>query len=329
VLGTPLSGGAGEYRMISPFRALSRAGLAQCDVVQAGQMFKTRIMQPVEIERAKPDTLVVHAAIDDKQIEALGLYKQWNPEVFRVFTLDDLLGQIPKQNSFYRFAFKDAKPRLRKALALCDRALVTTEPLAELCRPMIGDVRVVPNRLERAVWGGVRPLRRQGHRPRVGWAGAQQHAGDLALIAEVVKATAQEVDWVFLGMCPDELRPYVAEFHDFVLSFYEYPAKLASLNLDLAVAPLEIHPFNEAKSNLRLLEYGIMGWPVVCTDIYPYQNAPVKRVANQPQAWISAIRERVHDLDAAEREGDQLKAWVLQNFMLEDHLDEWMRALVR
>jgi hypothetical protein len=114
-----------------------------------------------------------------------------------------------------------------------------------------------------------------------------------------------------------------------VLSFYEYPAKLASLNLDLAVAPLEIHPFNEAKSNLRLLEYGVMGWPVVCTDIHPYQNAPVKRVANEPQAWIDAIRERVHDLDAAEREGDQLKAWVLQNFMLEDHLDEWMRALVR
>jgi len=93
---------------------------------------------------------------------------------------------------------------------------------------------------------------------------------------------------------------------------------------------LEQHPFNEAKSNLRLLEYGMLGWPVVCTDIYPYENAPVKRVTNNdPQAWIASIRERVHDLDAAEREGDQLKNWVLQNFMLEDHLDEWMRALVR
>lgn len=329
ILGTPLSGGAGEYRMVSPFRALSRAGLAQCDVVQPGQMFKTRVMTPIEIERAKPDSLVLHAAIDDKQREALELYKQFNPDVLRIFTLDDLLGQVPKQNSFYRFAFKDAKPRLRKALALCDRTIVTTEPLAELCRSMIDDVRLVPNRLERAVWGGVQSLRRQGNRPRVGWAGAQQHAGDLALIADVVKETAKEVDWIFLGMCPEELRPYVREFHDFVLSFYDYPAKLASLNLDLAVAPLEIHPFNEAKSNLRLLEYGIMGWPVVCTDIYPYQNAPVKRVANEPQAWIDAIRERINDLDAAEQEGDQLKAWVQQNFMLEDHLDEWVRALVR
>jgi glycosyltransferase involved in cell wall biosynthesis len=329
ILSSPLSGGSGEYRVIGPFRALSRAGLAQCDVVQMGKMFQTRVLTPVEIERTKPDTLVLQTAIDNTQIEAMGLYKQFNPDVLRVFTLDDLLTQIPRQNSFYRYSYRDSKPRLRKALALCDRAIVTTEPLAELCRPMIDDVRVIPNRLERALWGDLASLRRQGPKPRVGWAGAQQHAGDLALMTEVVKATAREVDWVFFGMCPEELRPYVREFHDFVLSFYDYPAKLASLNLDLAVAPLEVNPFNEAKSNLRLLEYGIMGWPVVCTDIYPYQDAPVKRVANDPQAWVDAIRERVHDLDAAEREGDRLKSWVLEHFILEDHLDDWLKALVR
>jgi len=130
-------------------------------------------------------------------------------------------------------------------------------------------------------------------------------------------------------MCPEELRPFVREFHDFVVSFYDYPAKLASLNLDLAVAPLALNVFNEAKSNLRLLEYGILGWPVVCTDIYPYQNAPVKRVPNEPGAWIEAIRERVHDLDAAAAEGDRLREWVLRHFILEDHLGEWLDALTR
>ncbi|GAB4174210.1 MAG: glycosyltransferase [Rhodocyclaceae bacterium] len=328
ILGTPSAGGPGEYRMNAPFRALSRAGLAQCDVVQTEKMFRTRILSPVELERAKPDSLVLHAVFDDMQRQALEQYRRFNPDVLRILTFDDLISRIPDGNPFSRI-YRGAKPRLRKALALCDRALVTTEPLAQLCRPMIEDVRVVPNRLERAVWGGVRSLRRQGNRARVGWAGAQQHAGDLAVIAEVVRATAHEVDWVFFGMCPEELRPHVREFHDFVLSFQDYVSRLAGLNLDLAVAPLEHHPFNEAKSNLRLLEYGIMGWPVVCTDIHPYRDAPVERVPNEPQAWIDAIRERVHDLDAAEREGDRLKAWVQQNFMLEDHLDEWMRALLR
>ena len=188
---------------------------------------------------------------------------------------------------------------------------------------------VKPNRLERALWGDLKSLRRQGAKPRVGWAGAQQHSGDLALIIDLVKATADEVDWVFFGMCLEELRPYIKEEHPFVVDFDAYPKKLASLNLDIAVAPLEAHPFNEAKSNLRILEYGALGLPVICSDIYPYQNAPVKRVSNDPQAWATALRERIDDLDAAGVEGDCLRQWVHKHYMLEDHLDEWFSALTR
>jgi hypothetical protein len=129
-------------------------------------------------------------------------------------------------------------------------------------------------------------------------------------------------------MCPKELQAFVREFHPGV-PFDQYPAKLASLNLDLALAPLEHNKFNEAKSNLRLLEYGIMGWPVVSTDIYPYQNAPVHHVSNNARAWIAAIRERVNDLDAAENEGDRLRRWVMQEWILEDHLECWLEALTR
>jgi glycosyltransferase involved in cell wall biosynthesis len=85
-------------------------------------------------------------------------------------------------------------------------------------------------------------------------------------------------------------------------------------------------PFNRAKSNLRLLEYGILGIPVVCTDIDPYQNSPACRVKNTPAAWIKALQERIHDPDASEREGIEMREWVLRHYILEDHLDEWLMA---
>ena len=66
---------------------------------------------------------------------------------------------------------------------------------------------------------------------------------------------------------------------------------------------------------------------MVCTDIYPYRNTPVKRVPNETGAWVDAIRERVYDLDAAEREGDALRAWVLEDYILDNHTDEWLSAL--
>jgi hypothetical protein len=104
---------------------------------------------------------------------------------------------------------------------------------------------------------------------------------------------------------------------------------MASLNLDLAIAPLEVNSFNEAKSNLRLLEYGVLGWPVVCTDIYPYQSydAPVTRVNNTTDEWVSAIRTHVNDLSMAGQTGDRLRDWVLKSFILEDYLSEWQEAL--
>ena len=42
---------------------------------------------------------------------------------------------------------------------------------------------------------------------------------------------------------------------------------------------------------------------------------------------MKAIRERVNDLDALAAEGDQVRRWVLSNWMLEDHLEEWLDAL--
>ncbi len=328
VLGLPLVGGSGEYRICAPFRALGNAARAKCDVVEPHKYHEARLLSLPELARADPDTLVVHAAISDVHIAALELYKRFHPSL-RVFALDDLLPHVPEKSSFYKHSFRDAKPRLRKALSFCDRAVVSTQPLVEMCQGMIDDIRLIPNYLEKARWGELKSARRQSRKPRVGWAGAQQHQGDLALIVELVKATAEEVDWVFFGMCLEELKPYIKEEHSFVLDFDAYPKKLASLNLDIALAPLEAHPFNEAKSNLRILEYGALGLPVICSDIYPYQNAPVKRVPNDSQAWIAALRERIYDLDAAGEEGDRLRLWVHQNYMLEDHLDEWFSALTR
>jgi len=328
VLGLPLTSGSGEYRMTSPFRVLQYKGLAQTNIVHPIAHKVQRVLTPIELARYAPDTLMLQQAIDDVQINQLKRYRKFSPEVFVTYAVDDVLGSLPRKHYLYNFQAREGKSRMREGLAHCNRLIVSTVPIAEYCKDMISDIVVIPNRLERSIWCHHTPLRKTSHKPRVGWAGAQQHLGDLELIKDVVESLADEVDWIFMGMCPSFLKPFVKEEHTFV-SYVDYPAKLASLNLDLAIAPLENHLFNEGKSNLRLLEYGIMGWPVICTDIYPYQtnHAPVKRVENTANKWIAAIRERINDLDATYREGDTLKKWVLQNYILEDHVEDWLSAV--
>ena len=67
----------------------------------------------------------------------------------------------------------------------------------------------------------------------------------------------------------------------------------------------------------------------MCTDITPYQSydAPVVRVENTTKAWVDAIRTLVSDPESAEKAGARLKQWVMDGFILEDHLDEWLDAV--
>jgi glycosyltransferase involved in cell wall biosynthesis len=108
-----------------------------------------------------------------------------------------------------------------------------------------------------------------------------------------------------------------------------YPQTLAALGLDVALAPLAANRFNECKSNLRLLEYGALGVPVVATDIVPYRcGLPVTLVRNRPVAWIDAVRALAFERDTARETGAALRAAVLRDWMLDDHLDAWVGALL-
>lgn len=313
------SQGCGHYRIRQPFQAMQREGLA-------GGMIAPVHLLPVPMERFAPSAIVLQRQLTDAQISAMRNYRDFS-QAFKVYELDDYLPNLPLKSVHRSHLPKDILKSLRKAVALTDRFVVSTEPLAEQFAGLHPDIRVVANRLPLGWWGELQSTRRQTSKPRVGWAGGSGHRGDLELIADVVRDLADEVEWVFFGMCPEKLRPYVHEFHDGV-PIEQYPAKLASLDLDLALAPLEDNLFNACKSNLRLLEYGVCGFPVICSDIVSYRgDLPVTRVRNRYKEWTDAIRTHIADRDATARMGDALREAVRRDWMLTgENLVAWRDA---
>jgi GT2 family glycosyltransferase/glycosyltransferase involved in cell wall biosynthesis len=309
----------GNYRIKRPMLNLQRAGRVQgFDTVAWSSL--------AEVARIEPDTLIFQRPIDADRHAQIKLLATHN-DAFRIFEIDDLLTDLPHHNPARKGMPEDIASRMRDSLGLCDRLVASTAPIAEAYGGWVdGDVLVVPNYIERDVWGKLRPQRAERSKPRVGWSGGLTHMADLELLAPVFRALADEVDFVMLGICPDLLRPYVREIHVGV-PIELYPQFLCDLDLDLALAPLEMHPFNEAKSHLKLLEYGALGYPVVCTDILPYQGDwPVFRVKNRPSRWIAQIRELLADRDGLLQAGDALRAHVFNLWSLEDHLDLWEHA---
>ena len=311
--------GSGHYRIRQPFLAMQREGLAEGVIAPMH-------LEPIGMERYTPSTIVLQRQLSDSQLETMRGYRDFS-RAFKVYELDDYLPNLPLKSVHRDQMPKDVLKSLRKAVALTDRFVVSTAPLAEQFADMHGDIRVVPNRLPVGWWGQLTAQRRKSTKPRVGWAGGSSHRGDLELVADVVRELAGEVEWVFFGMCPEKLRPYVHEHHDGV-PIDKYPAALASLDLDLALAPLEDNLFNACKSNLRLLEYGACGFPVVCSDIVCYRGElPVTRVRNRFKEWVDAIRMHIGDLDATAKMGDALRAMVQRDWMLTgDNLVAWRDA---
>ena len=323
ILARPIMNGEGYYRIASPLSALQNKGLVQEGIWN--QRNGEHSFTTTEIIRLAPDTLIVQNYMTDERIRSLAQLRAVPNRPFMVFAIDDLLDGLADSNPMKISIPPNPKARLKFALAHCDRLVVSTDYLAETYRHLISDIKVIPNRLEQSVWLPLRSNKRTASKPRIGWAGGTTHQDDLLLLREVIEQTRDEAEWVFMGMCPDEIRPLISEFHEPV-SMAEYPTYLASLNLDIAVAPLADIPFNHAESNLRLLEYGILGIPVVCTDIEPYRHSPACCVANTTKSWVTALRERIHDPEAREQEGIMMRRWVQQDYLLENYLDEWLHS---
>jgi GT2 family glycosyltransferase len=317
----PINPGAvGHYRVIQPFHEVENAGLAT-GLVYHGTPSLT------EIGRIRPDSVIFQGRYSLNHAQGIETFKRFS-SAFRVFELDDYLLDVPGANEHKRFLAKEIQSSLRHGVGLCDRLVVSTQTLAEVMADMSSDIRVVPNMLHSERWIHLQGKHRGGEKPRVGWGGGTSHTGDLLLIKDVVKTLAHEVHWVFFGMCPDELRPYVHEYHAPV-PLEAYPAKLASLDLDLAIAPLEQHIFNDCKSNLRLLEYGACGYPVVCTETRSYRGAlPVTLVStNSTEEWIAAIRSHLVDPIATIAQGKALRTKIHEEFMLHGPaLHRWLAA---
>jgi len=312
--------GCGHYRVIQPFNALREQGVVD------GSMSLALLDAP-SLERFQPDIVLLQRQLGDERLETMRRYKAFST-AFKVYELDDYLPGVPLKSVHRKQLSPSEMTRyLRRGLSYVDRFVVSTEPLAEALGHLHGEVRVMHNSLDPAWWDGLRSQRRVSTKPRVGWAGGSSHTGDLELIADVVKELAGEVEWVFFGMCPEKLRPYVHEFHPGI-PIARYPAALAALNLDLALAPVEQNLFNECKSNLRLLEYGVCGFPVVASDVRCYQGElPVTRVKNRFRDWVEAIRMHIADLDASARLGDELQAAVRRDYMLRgENLERWRQA---
>ena len=200
-----------------------------------------------------------------------------------IYEIDDLLTDIPSWNyasDFYK-KYSDIAIEIMKNM---DGMMVSTNKLKQVYSQYNNKIRVQPNHLVKGFWGEAKYKETTNKKPRVLWAGSGNHfsnkegvrGGDFGdKLLQFMNRTTDKYQWVIVGGCPMELRNNKRIEHIGWINLFNYPNYLQSLNIDLAIAPLEQNLFNECKSNIKALEYTASGIPGIYTNIEPYKDLTV------------------------------------------------------
>src|SRR5215469_123908 len=314
--------GCGTHRIMRPVELMSKLGVinGRCDM---------NIWPDDQLRGVDPDIVVFQRQHEEVQIQSIHRYRDTLPNAFIVYELDDILSAVPEWSVHASFIPHDVDDRMRRAIEPCHAVSVSTKTLAGHIKAVCGDdvdVRIVPNMIGRDDIASVAEIRKNTTlphgKPRIGWGGSISHDADLDLLLPAIEALHDKVQFVFVGMKPKTDVP--VEFHEGVPP-REFLQKMASLNLDLVLAPLVDHKFNHCKSNLRLIEAAACGYPVIASRITPYieANPPVVAYAEDNE-WLLKIERWLKNPDR--NAAQKLNEWFSRRFIFDDKVEERLRG---
>lgn len=259
-----------------------------------------------------------------------------NPAVKIVFELDDALTLLPANHMGFQY-FQAGRPRIEEYLKNADLVTVTTPKLKEFYSHFNDNIEVLPNTVDTRVWLPAEAKRSPDGKISILFSGTTTHEHDLALvegvIGRIIKEFPERVEFLFWGNAPATLKnlPQVKVISAYIPDYAAYARQLKSLSVDLALVPLELTPFNRAKSAIKWLEYSACKIPGIFTDIEAY-NQVVEHgktgwlVPNAPEAWYDAIKKFVEDDNLRSVIVDNAYQTVLARHTLNQNVKLWLTA---
>lgn len=192
----------------------------------------------------------------------------------------------------------------------CDHGIGSTPGIASQLSKLCGSASVISNALDGETLAlAARPrMRSLDGRVRIFYGtGTRTHDRDFAIVSEALSAVLDIRDHVEIWLVGPVRTGHGLEGHPRVRqwglrSFPDYMELLSGA--DISIAPLEDTAFNDAKSNIKLLEASALCIPSVCSPRAEYRAAIRHGVtgylAETTQDWVGSLLTLV---DSTEQRG--------------------------
>lgn len=249
-----------------------------------------------------------------------------------VMDLDDSL-HIPKGHMLEPLFDQVIREDLKWFLERADLVTTTTPALQVELSQYNGNVHIIPNGFP-FDQGQYTLTRDRYSKTPVVWAGSETHKADLAMIPEFGRILTlcgfrrdheemSSAEWTEIreDVLPGSVYEGIRPFDSYMESYDGH---------QFAIAPLVDNPFNNAKSNLKILEAGAKGIPIICSPRENYYTEEFKDLvffADTPRDWRDLVEYLKESPDVCVEKGMELARYVRQRYNIDD-LNESRRLLI-
>jgi len=362
--------GVGHYRSIWPAQMMQKLYPDEFHV-------DVRLQQPVtDADLGKFDIIHFHRRLNSESetLEWIRKFKESGAVV--ISDIDDYWVPFPGHPARMLVLSKQLHLDIQAIQKAADWVTTTTELYAKHLRKLNKRVHLIPNAVDPALsmWDRKRA---PGDKVRVGWIGGSSHERDLARIEGMAnklyndpdlkdkfqivmcgydtRGTMTEVDPETGEQRTRKLRPEESVWNKFEAIFNDYgrapedgyirrttlPITQYGKHynwLDVSLAPLDQHTFNECKSELKLIETGMHKIPIVASDLYRYaelidhgKNGFLVQPRRDHKDWYKYVKQLILDEDMRTEMGQALYDTVYPTYTMEQQTRErceWYRSLV-
>lgn len=284
-----------------------------------------------------------------------------------VFDIDDYW-MLPKTHNYYERSIEsETAINTIEALKYADYVTTTTEKLASLILPYNKNVTVIPNCIDPSDQQfTIRNI--PSERIRFGWIGGVFHASDIESIKNTFvllgdwsknKEIRDKYQVCLGGFGRNseylQIESYMTnQYRNLKNEYVEYLKQLTPTaehisydqpyrrlwgkdvwsygdlynQIDVALAPLVDEPFNNSKSELKILEAGTMKKCVIATDCLPYNtiiqhgvNGLLVKPSRNHHEWYTSIRKLILEPNMREDLAESLHETISDKFDIKIHTE--------
>ena len=289
--------------------------------------------------KEEADLIIVQRPLDNSLHGLIAQAKRQG--IATIVELDDDFSKVHARNAAHKYM--DMGPHagykwVEKAADIADHVTVSTPQLLKYARH--GRASILRNCVPDSIFSFA-PQERSFTEPRIGWTGSiQTHPDDLQVTKGSVGQVLKDNDLNFTVIGDGE---YVASFLGLDKStpvlatgwvpLEHYYGALAN-HLDVGIVPLELSPFNEAKSALKGLEYAALGIPFVASPTREYLRMEaygIGKIAKTPGEWRKHLQRMIDRTSETERNAtearDRIKAEHTYSVNAPQWLEAWEKAI--